>query len=252
MPDSPAGPVYHNRRTAERYDRQGGFAPGRKAKMLDVALDLLLTLTAPGSTLLELGAGTGHYTRHILATRHFGLVQVTDGSTDMLDIARDKLQGTGSSLRFQVLDFTEEWADRFAGRPFDAVTSTMALHHAQDKPGLFRQLFRVLKPGGVLVLGDHMAAASELGDYLIGRERALVVLGPEGGSHPERVRELVEMDRQRGMLEDNHCESVPAYLAALEACGFESVDCLWQDYWLAVIIAVKPGTVASTNWHHTA
>jgi len=240
MSDSASRAFYNDRQVAQRYERRRGFAPGRTQRMVDVVLDLLLTLAPPGASLLELGAGTGHFTRRVLATGHFGPVHVTDGAAAMLDIAREKLPHLGDSLRFEIVDFAGEWAGRFASRPFDAVTSTMALHHAPDKGRLFRQVYQVLKPGGVLVLGDHMAGSSELGDYLVGRERVLVVLGRETRPSTERIREQIEMDRKRGQVEGNHCESVPRYLAALTASGFEDVDCLWQDFWLAVLIARKP------------
>ncbi len=240
MNDSASRTFYDDRQVAERYERRQGFAPGRKERMLDVVLDLLLSLAPPGASLLELGAGTGHFTRRVLAAGHFGPVHVTDGAAAMLDIAREKLPQMGNSLRFEIVDFAGEWAGRLASRPFGAVTSTMALHHAQDKARLLRQIYQVLKPGGILVLGDHMAASSELGNYLIGRERALVALGREARSETERIRELIELDRRRGEAEGNHCESVPHYLGALSACGFEQVDCLWQDFWLAVLIARKP------------
>jgi tRNA (cmo5U34)-methyltransferase len=238
--ESASRAFYNDRQTAERYERKRGFAPGRTEQMLDVVLDLLLALAPPGASLLELGAGTGHFTRRVLAAGQFGPVCVTDGAAAMLEIAREKLQDLGDPLHFEIVDFAGAWAHRFTSHRFDAVTSTMALHHAPDKTGLFRQVYQVLKPGGILVLGDHMAASSDLGNYLIGRERALVVLGRQAPTRPERIRELIEVDRQRGQVEGNHCESVPRYLAALSACGFEEVDCLWQDFWLAVLVARKP------------
>jgi len=37
---------------------------------------------------------------------------------------------------------------------FDKVYSTMAVHHYADQEKSFREIARVLKPGGVLVIGD--------------------------------------------------------------------------------------------------
>jgi ubiquinone/menaquinone biosynthesis C-methylase UbiE len=239
MGESASRAFYNDRQVAERYERRQGFAPGRKQRMLDVTLDLLLALAPPGASLLELGAGTGHFTRQILAAGHFGPVHVTDGAAAMLEIARQRLRDVDGLLSFEIVDFAGEWAGRFTSQCFDAVTSTLALHHAQDKARLFRQVCQVLKPGGVLVLGDHLAASSDLGNYLIGRECALVALGRGARTEPERIRELIELDERRQEVEGNHCESIPRYLAALTACGFEEVDCLWQDYWLAVLIARK-------------
>ena len=224
---------------ARRFERRRGFAPWRTEKLHQVALDLLLALAPRGASLLELGAGTGHFTKIIVETGHFGRIHVTDGAAAMLEIAREKLAESASALDFELVDFSGDWSQRFAPQRFDVVTSTMALHHAEDKVRLFRQVFKVLKPGGIFALGDHMAASSDLGNYLIGRERALVVLGREAGLDHERIREQIELDNHRGEVEGNLCESVLRYLEALSAAGFQDVDCIWQDYWLAVLVARK-------------
>jgi tRNA (cmo5U34)-methyltransferase len=235
--------IYDNRTVAERYHRRKGFAPLRKEKMLEVALDLLIALTPPQSTLLELGAGTGLFTQKIIASNHFRQVHVTDGAPAMLEIARQKLPNQDNSLQFDTIDFTTQWSQGFAVKGFDAVTSTMAIHHAPDKAQLFRQIFSVLKPGCVFVLGDHMAGASPIGQYLIARERALERLGREEGVKPAQIQENILLDDQKQEAEGNRCESVAQYQAYLSACGFKETECLWQDYWLAVLIARKPDDV---------
>ncbi len=118
---------------AERYHQQKGFAPGRKEKMLQVTLDLLTTLTSPQSTLLELGAGTGLFTHRLLQARHFREIYATDGANAMLAIARQTLEPEDTALHFVHLDFTTRWSDQFMETGFDAVTSSMAIHHAADK-----------------------------------------------------------------------------------------------------------------------
>jgi ubiquinone/menaquinone biosynthesis C-methylase UbiE len=159
---------FYNAR-AERYHRRGGFAPERKARALHVALDFLTTLTPPRSTLLQLGAGTGYFTEKLLQANHFAEMYVTDGAQAMLEIARQTLEPETARLYFDLLDFTTDWAGRFAGTGIDAVTSSMAIHHAADKLRLFRQVYAVLKPEGAFVFVDHMAGTSDPIQYLIGR-----------------------------------------------------------------------------------
>lgn len=43
----------------------------------------------------------------------------------------------------------------------DCVISIAGLHHCQDKRGIFKQLFRVLKPSGSVVLADVQSESSE-------------------------------------------------------------------------------------------
>jgi len=233
--------IYGRRITAERYHRRGGFAADRKRKLLEVSLELLLALTEPGDTLLELGAGTGHFTQMILATKQLGKIDVTDGAPAMLQLAKDTLPNEDGQLRFDLLDFETAWVERYKYAAYDAVTSTMALHHAANKRRLFEQIHTVLKPGGVLVLGDHMAAGSELGQYLIDRERACVKLGREQAWDDESIRQQIQIDKDRKKIEGDRCEPVAHYLTYLADAGFAEVDCLWQDYWLAVFVARKAG-----------
>ena len=240
MPE-PASLAYYNDSTrAERYHRRKGFAPERTERMHQVMLDLLITLTSPQSTALELGAGTGLFTEKLLKANHFREIYVTDGAAAMLTIAQQTLESEHTPLHFVKLDFTTDWSGLFAGIGFDAITSSMALHHADDKQQLFQQVFSTLKPKGVFVLADHMAGASACIRHLLARERALVRLGRDGTEDPERVLEMINGDEERGRKEGNLCETVAQYQCYLDKSGFEDVDCIWRDYWLAVFMARKP------------
>ena len=240
MPETPSLVYYDDDTRAERYHRRRGFAPERTARMHEVMLDLLATLTSPQSVALELGAGTGLFTEKLLNTHHFGELYVTDGAPAMLAVARQTLAAAQTPLHFVHLDFATDWLDLFPGIGFDAVTSSMALHHANDRQRLFRQVFAVLKPGGVFVLADHMAGTSPCIQYLLARERALIRLRIDGKEDLEQLPEMIAVDDERGRREGNLCETVPEYLAYMDAVGFEDVDCLWRDYWLAVFVARKP------------
>ena len=231
---------YNDKMRAERYARSKGFGFERKVRMYEVTLDLLTTLTTPQSTVLELGCGTGLFTEKLLSAKHFQEIYATDGAEAMLSKARQTLGAMGVQLQFRHLDFTTNWSGHFEDIGIDAVASTMALHHAADKRKLFQQIFEVLKPQGVFVLADHMAGTTAYTEYLIGRERALIRLGREAKENQERVLEVIRIDEERQKEEGNRCESVAQYQQHLTSSGFEDVDCLWRDYWLAVFVARKP------------
>lgn len=241
MTDKPrALDLYDDPQMAARYERTGGFAPIHKRKLLDVVCSLLVVATPPHSKLLELGAGTGSFTAHVVATDHFGRIVVTDGAQSMLDVARTKLQGSRAMLQFEVVDLESAWTDAVIDSPYDAVTSTIAIHHVQNKQRLFAQVLRILRPGGVFIFGDHMDGGTPLTHYLVGRERALVRLGREENFTEAEIRKAIEIDDHRQIGEGNRCETVARYVAYLTACGFQDVDCLWRDFWLAAFIARKP------------
>lgn len=240
MPEPKSITFYNDSTRAERYHRRKGSYPERTNRMHEVMLDLLVTLTSPQSTILELGAGTGLFTEKLLEANYFREICVTDGAAAMLAIAQQTLESEHTRLHFLQLDFATDWTGLFAGIGFDAITSSMALHHADDKQRLFQQVFSALKPNGVFILADHMAGVSACIQYLLARERALVRLGKDGKREPARVLELINGDEERGRVEGNVCETVAQYQCYLDQSGFEDVDCIWRDYWLAVFVARKP------------
>jgi tRNA (cmo5U34)-methyltransferase len=240
MPVSKSIIYYNDSTRAERYHRKKGSYPERTKRMHEVMLDLLVTLTSPQSTILELGAGTGLFTERLLEINQFPEIYVTDGAAAMLAIAQQTLESKHTSLHFVQLDFTTDWASLFAGIGFDAITSSLALHHADDKQSLFQQIFLALKPKGLFVFADHMAGASACIEHLLVRERALVRLGRDGKENPEQLLEIMNGDKERGRKEGNRCETVAQYQGYLDKSGFEDVDCIWRDYWLAIFVARKP------------
>ena len=175
-----------------------------------------------------------------MQANHFSEIQVTDGAQAMLDIARQTLASENTILYFDRLDFTTDWTGRFMGTGIDAVTSSMAIHHAEDKRRLFGQVYDVLEPGGIFVFVDHVAGTSGGVQHLIARERALERLGRASGATTEKIREAIAIDEKVQRQEGNRCESVVRYQDHLTQSGFQDVDCLWRDYWLATFVAQKP------------
>ncbi len=242
MPETPASLTYYDDTdNAHRYHAQTGFDPARKQEMLQVTLRLLTDLTPAGAKLLELGCGSGLFIEMLAATEHFGSICATDGAKAMLEIARPLSASAPTPVVFETLDFTQsDWAGQYPPASFDAVTSSMALHHADDKPQLFRQVYEVLAPGGAFVFADHLAGSSALTDRLIDQERARVKFGKDKLSSAE-LKAFIQNDRQKQAAQGNRCESAAAYLGYLESAGFVGIDCLWRNYWLAVFVAQKPG-----------
>ncbi len=101
---------------------------------------------------LELGAETGEFA--LEAARHCGMVVAADVSSAMLECARRKaLERRILNVEFVRAGFLSY---EHAGRPLDAVVSTLALHHLPDfwkLVGLTR-VSAMLKEGGRFYLKD--------------------------------------------------------------------------------------------------
>lgn len=232
--------AYDNPERAMDYHVRTGFDPNRKAAMLHVTLDCLIDLTKSAGSLLELGAGSGLFTKQLVEAKHFNHIYLTDGAENMLEIAKENVSSDQVDLHFDTLDFTEiDWSDKFVGVKLSAVTSSMALHHASNKQMLFNEVYKALDPSGVFVFADHIAGTTPVIDKLIGTKRARIKLEQNLSVTDVEVKDFIEEDNRKQTAEGNACESVSDYLNYLSKAGFVHVDCIWRDHWLAVFIAIK-------------
>jgi ubiquinone/menaquinone biosynthesis C-methylase UbiE len=99
---------------------------------------------------LEVAAGTG---RNLpLYSRHISLTAI-DVSEQMLDIARQRAVRLGREVDLQVSDAQ---ALPYADASFDTVLATLALCSIPDDRAGVAEMARVLRPGGRLVLLEHV------------------------------------------------------------------------------------------------
>ena len=117
------------------YDRVIPFA--RPEQMLRV-LDL-----PHAGTLLDAGGGTGRVAEALRP--HIGSIVVADVSWGMLAQARQK-ELSAASTETEHLPFPDE--------TFDRVLMVDALHHVVHQGETVHELYRVLKPGGRLVIEE--------------------------------------------------------------------------------------------------
>jgi tRNA (cmo5U34)-methyltransferase len=177
--------------------------------------------------ILDLGAGTGLLAAQI-ADRHPGARFVLqDGSPAMLQQARDLL---GDRIEASIVS---DFADPLPAGPFDAVVSSLAIHHLPDdgKRDVYARAHDELATGGWLVNAEQVSGPTALLDEEF---RAW---------HETEARRLGATAAEWAAAEKRFAHDIrsPVHdqMKWLTQIGFENVECLMQDYCFAVLIGRK-------------
>ena len=134
----------------------------------------------PGISVLEIGSGPGELALEIARRLPGSSLVGIDLAEAMIRRGVERAHGEGLDrrVRFELADAA---ALPFADGSFDAVISTLSLHHWLDPAAVFVETGRALRQGGVALIYDLRPFAytrHELEVFLAG--------GPFEGSHVER------------------------------------------------------------------
>lgn len=125
----------------------------------------------PRANILEIGAGTGGTTRKVLRSigNAYGHYTFTDVSPGFFERAADRFseQVRQRRMTFQVLDIEKDVVDQgCAEGTYDVIVAANVLHATQHLQDTMRQVRRLLKPGGYLVMMEITGDLLRLGFIL--------------------------------------------------------------------------------------
>lgn len=152
----------------------------------------------PGMSVLDIGCGTGGSAFYM--AREFGVnVLGVDLSENMLGVAQEHKEGMSQEIQdlvdFRLLDATKA---EFPEEHFDVVYSRDAIMHINDKPLLYRNVYKWLKPGGQLLVSEYI----------------------HGKNHPNHTQEYIDYIDDRGY----QLLTVQDYEGVLKKAGFLNIE----------------------------
>jgi tRNA (cmo5U34)-methyltransferase len=168
--------------------------------------------------ILDLGTGDGRLIRLLKIDRPEMKAVALDTSPVMLRAARKQFDNDAS---IKVIEHDLNFPLPKSLGYFDAVVSSLTIHHLphKRKRSLYREVYDMLKPGGVFCNLDNIASPSM--EHHI---RFLHAIGftPETESKSDK---LLSMETQLGWLRE---------------IGFLDVDCYWKWLEMALLMGYKP------------
>lgn len=136
--------VFRKPEIADNYDNYYQTEAGKKVNDIEEALIAAALQKIPKGKMLELGCGTGHWTKFFVQNG-FELT-ATDISDAMLKYAQQK------ELEAEILKADSENLP-FENGSFDVVASITMMEFVNDQHKVLSEIYRVLKPNGWLLLG---------------------------------------------------------------------------------------------------
>ena len=122
-------------------------------------------LIKPGDSVLDVGCGTGEVTLRAKTRAKDGKVYGIDPAPEMIAVARSKAARKSLEIDFRVGVIE---ALPFPDASIDVVTSSLMMHHLPDdlKVRGLTEIYRVLRPGGRLLIADFMRPTGSFLNHL--------------------------------------------------------------------------------------
>ena len=211
---------------SEQYDQEWVNKDSRRTAereaQFNAALSWLSVFVGGQSRVMDLGCGPGTLAEKLLATFPAMHVICSDGSDEMLKLARQRLASYGERVSYAQADFSADNWPANLPRQLDAVVSARAIHNLRKLKligPVYGHVHELLRPGGVFMNIERVNFAT-----------------PALRRH---FRALQIKTRGHAAKMDGAAPSLAQQFSLLKRAGFRDVDCFWRETNTAIVGGFK-------------
>lgn len=227
--------------TVQYYDDWIRKAIPGHSDLFTIAKELIPFASGDAIDVLDLGAGTGLFSHHVVERYPKGRFVLYDVAGKMLDVARERFRNFPEQFRYVTADYRT--LDN-AGS-FDLVISSFSIHHLDDreKQELCRQIYAILRQPGIFLNIDLIKGPTPYleeyycNDWYEKMRRA--------GAPDEEVKAGIERrlayDRDALMADQ---------LRWLREAGFSDADCVYHNFKMGLFLGMKRETGIAPRRNH--
>ncbi len=235
--------AYNLEERVSLYDRDMNLMHPNRPKMIDIALEILPFSPNTPLIALDVGVGTGSFTKNFLLKFPQSQVFAVDGSEVMIELAKSRLDGFLKYIEFKIGDFRKLENLLNQTTTFDVIFSSYALHHLspEEKGTVLNTIYTHLSPGGWFINADLIVAESPVIEDRIQTIRLEGIL-ERAGQSDDRFQSITDVKKFINDLEEAEGDqpvTLNKDLDLMEEAGFSQVSLFWQEYREVVFGGIK-------------
>ena len=195
-----------------------------------IAQDLIPYNTSDQIEVLDLGAGTGLFSKQVFDKFPQARFTLYDLAEQMLGLAKKRFNNNSSQFNYVLGDYKN--VDGIA--KFNLVISSLSIHHLthEEKRRLFRSIHQILKIHGLFINIDQIRGETDPLQELYWTRWLSHVR--KSGAAEEQI--LQSIDRRKKYDIDATMEEQLQWLREAE---YTQVDCVYKNYFIGIFLAQK-------------
>ena len=238
MPASRSIKAYDIPERVTSYDADMDLMHPNRRKMLEIILEVLPIPADSTFVALDLGIGTGYFSRAVLNRFPKCRVIAVDGAASMVEVAQSRLGRLAERVDFRIGDFRNLHELLAPGEELQLSYSAFALHHlnAKEKGKAVSTVVRHLKPGGWFLNADLIVSSEPAIENRFQQLRVDGIVGRAAG----RDKRFATPSSTRAFIDDLQARdndkplTLGEDLALLERAGLKNATAFWVEYREAV------------------